>query len=61
MDVTTATVPTAALMAVVGDNCDNGEDGSGVDGGGDDSGCGDSECDGGSSGNGDSDGSGEAT
>ena len=54
-------MPTAAVAAVVGDNCDNGDDGSGVYGGGDDGGSGDSECDGGSSGNGDSDGSGKAT
>jgi hypothetical protein len=53
-------VPTAAVAAVVGDNCDNGDDGSGVDGGGDDGGCGDGECDGGSGGDGDSDGSGKA-
>ncbi len=59
--MTTAAVPTAAVAAVVGDNCDNGDDGSGVDGGGDDGGCGDGECGGGSSGDGDSDGSGEAT
>ncbi len=39
----TATVPTAAVAAVVGDNCNNGDNGSGVDGGGDDGGCGDSE------------------
>jgi hypothetical protein len=51
----------AAVVAVVGNNCDNSNDGSGVDGGGDDSGCGDSECNGNSSGNGDSDGSGKAT
>jgi hypothetical protein len=59
--VTTAAVPTANVAAVVGDNCDNVDDSSGVDGGGDDGGCGDGECDGGSSGDGDSDGSGEAT
>ncbi len=59
--MTTAAVPTAAEAAVVGDNCDNGDDGRGVDGGGDDGSCGDGECDGGSSGDGDSDGSGEAT
>jgi hypothetical protein len=45
----------------VGDNCDNGDNGSGVDGGGDDGGCGDGECDGGSGGDGDSDGSGKAS
>ncbi len=59
--MTTATVLTAAVAAVMGDNCDNRDDGSGVDGGGDDGGCGDVECDGGSRGDGDSDGSGEAT
>ena len=57
--MTTATVPMAAVVAVVGDNCNNGDDGSGVDGGSDDGGCGDGECDGGSGGNGDSNGSGE--
>jgi hypothetical protein len=51
----------AAVAAVVGDNCDNGNNGSGVDGGGDDGSCGEGECDSGSSGDGDSDGSGEAT
>ncbi len=51
----------AAVAAVVGDNCNNGNDGSGVDGGGDDSSCSDGECDGGSSGKGNSDGSSEAT
>jgi hypothetical protein len=50
--------PTAAVAAVVGDNCN---DGSGVDGGGDDCSCGDSKCNGSSSGNGDSHGSSEAT
>ncbi len=59
--MTTAAVPMAALAAVVGDNCDNGDDGSGVDGGGDNGGCSDGECDGGSSGDGKSNGSGEAT
>ncbi len=59
--MTTATVPTTAVAAVVGDNCDNCNEGSGVDGGGDDGGCGDGECNGGSSGNGDSNGSGKAT
>jgi hypothetical protein len=58
--VMTAAVPTVAVAAVVGDNCNNGDDGSGIDGGGDDGGCGDGECDGGSGGDGD-DGSGEAT
>ncbi len=61
MVVTTATVPMAAVAAVVGDNCDNGDKGSGVDGGGDDGGCGDGECDGGSIGNGNSSGSGMGT
>ncbi len=58
--MTTATVPTAAVVAVVGNNCNNGNDGSGVDGGGDDGGCSDGECNGGSSGNGNSNGSGKA-
>ncbi len=58
--VTTAPVPTAAVAAVVGDNCNNGDDSSGVDGGGDDGGSGDGKCDGGSSGDGDSDGSSKA-
>ncbi len=53
----TAAVPTAAMVAVVGDNCNNRNDGSGVDGGGDDGGCGDSKCNGGSSGDGNSNGS----
>jgi hypothetical protein len=57
----TAAVLTAAVAAVVGDNCDNGNNGSGVDGGGDNGSCGDGECDGGSGGNGDSDGSGKVT
>ncbi len=57
----TAAVPTAAVAAVVGDNCDNSNYGSGVDGGGDGGGCGDGECDGGISGNGNSDGSGKVT
>jgi hypothetical protein len=61
MVVTTAAVSMAAVAAVVGDNCNNGGDGSGVDGGGDDGGCGDGECNGGNSGNGNSNGSGEAT
>jgi hypothetical protein len=55
----TAAVPTAAVAAVVGNNCDNGDNGSGVDGGGDDGSCGDGECEGGSGSNGNSDGSGE--
>ncbi len=59
--MTTASVPTAAVAAVVGDNCDNGDNCSGVDGGSDDGGCGDGECDGGSSGNGNSNGSCKAT
>jgi hypothetical protein len=49
------------VVAVVGDNCDNGNDGSGVDGGGDGGSCSDGKCNGGSSGDGNSDGSGEAT
>ncbi len=53
----TAAVPTAAVVAVVGNNCDNGKDCSGVDGGSDDGGCGDGKCNGGSSGDGDRDGS----
>ncbi len=57
----TAAVPTAAVAAVVGHNCDNGNNGSGIDGGGDDGGCGDGECDGGSNGNVDSNGSGKLT
>jgi hypothetical protein len=57
----TAAVPTAAVVAVVGNNCDNGNDSSGVDGSGDDNDCGDGKCNGGSSGNIDSNGSGEAT
>ncbi len=59
--MTTATVPMAAVAAVVGNNCDNGDNGSVVDGGGDDGSCGDGECDGSSSGDGDSNGSGKAT
>jgi hypothetical protein len=59
--VTTATVPTAVVAAVVGDNCNNGNDRSGVDGGGDEGSCGDGECDGSSSGDGNSDGSSKAT
>ncbi len=59
--VTAAAVPTSAVATVVGDNCDNANDGSGVDGGGDDGGCGDGKCDDGSCGDGDSDGSGEGT
>ncbi len=58
--MTTATVPMAAVAAVVGNNCDNGDDGSGVDSGGDDSGYSDGECDKGSGGDGNSNGSGEA-
>jgi hypothetical protein len=61
MVVTAAAVPTAAVAAVVGDNCNNGDDGSGVDGGSDDGNYGDGECDSGSGGNGYSDGSGKAT
>ncbi len=52
MVVTTAAVWMAAVVAVVGNNCDNGDDGSGVDGSGDDGGCGDGKCNGGSSSNG---------
>ncbi len=59
--MTIAAVPTAAVAAVVGNSCDNSDNGSGVDGGSDDGGCGDGECNGGSSGDGDSNGSGEAT
>ncbi len=59
--MTTATVPTAAVAAVVGNSCDDGDNGSGIDGSGDDDGCSDGKCDGSSSGDGDSDGSGEAT
>ncbi len=54
-------VPTATVVAVVGDNCDNGDEGSGIDGSSDDGGSSDGECDGGSSGDGNSDGSGKAT
>ncbi len=59
--MTTATVPTAAVAAVVGNNCDNDNNGSGVDGGSDDGSCGDGECNGGSGGDGNSNGSGKAT
>jgi hypothetical protein len=59
--VTKATVPTSAVEAVVGNNCDNDNDSSGVDGGGDDGGCGDGEWDGGSSGNGNINSSGKGT
>ncbi len=59
--MTTAAVPKAAVAAVVSNNCNNGDDSSGIDGCGDDGGCGDGECNGGSSGDGNSDGSGEAT
>ncbi len=58
--MTTAAVPMAAVAAVVGDNCNNGNDGSGVDGGDNNGSCSDGECNGNSSGNGDSDGSSEA-
>jgi hypothetical protein len=61
MVVTTAVGPMAAVVAVVGNNCDNGDDGSGVDGGSDDGICGDGKCNGSSSGDGNSDGSGEVT
>ncbi len=37
--MTTATVPSAAVAALVGNNCNNGNDGSGIDGSGDDCGC----------------------
>jgi hypothetical protein len=50
----------AAVVAVVGENCDNGHDGSGIDGGGDDGSCGDGEWVGSSGSNGDSNGSSEA-
>ncbi len=60
MVVTTAAVPMVAVAAVVGNNCNNGDNGIGVDSGGDDGSCGDGECDSGSSGDGDSDGSGVA-
>ncbi len=59
--MTAAAVLTAAVAAVVGNNFDNGDDGSGIDGGGDDGGHGDGECNGGSSGDGNSNGGGEAT
>ncbi len=58
--MTTAAVPMAAVAAVVGKNCDNGNDGSGVDGGGDDGSYGDGKCNGRSIGAGDSNGSGKA-
>ncbi len=57
----TAAVPTAAVAAFVGNNCDNGDDGSGVDGGGVDGSCSDGKCNGSSSSNGNSNGSGKAT
>jgi hypothetical protein len=44
----------------VGNNFNNGDDGSGIDGGGDDDSCGDGKCNGGSSSNHNSDGSGKA-
>jgi hypothetical protein len=59
--VTTAAVPRAAVATVVGGNWDNGNNGSGVDGSGDDGSCSDGECDGVSSGDGNSDGTGEPT
>jgi hypothetical protein len=59
--VTTVAVPMAALAAVVGNKCDNGNNGSGIDGGGDDGSCGDGKYDGGSSGDGNSNDSGEMT
>jgi hypothetical protein len=58
--VTTVAVLTAAVAAVLGDDCDNSNDGSGLDGGSNDGDCGDGECDGGSSGYGVRDDSGEA-
>ncbi len=58
--MTIAAVSTAAVAAVVGNNCNNGNNGSGVDGSGDDGGCRDGECNGGSGGDVDSNGSGEA-
>jgi hypothetical protein len=61
MVVTKAAVPMTAEVAVVGNSCNNGDNGSGVDGGGDDGGCGDGECNGGSGSNGNSNGSGKAT
>ncbi len=54
-------VPMAAVATVVGSNCDNGDNSSGVDGGGDDGGCSDGKCDCGSSGNGNSNGTGKPT
>ncbi len=54
-------VTVVMTAAVVGDNCDNGNDGSGVDGGSDGGSCGGGKCNGGSSGDGNSNGSGEAT
>ncbi len=59
--VTVAAVLMAALAAVVGDNCNKDNNGSGVDGDGNDGGYGDGECDGGSSGDGDSNPSVKAT
>ncbi len=59
--MTTAAVPTAAVVEVVGNNCDNGNKGSGLDGSGHDGGCGDGKRNGGSSGNCNSDSSGKAT
>ncbi len=50
---------TAAVVTVLGSNCDNGNNGSGVDGGSDDGGCSDGKCNGGSSGDGDSNGTGK--
>jgi hypothetical protein len=60
---TTTAVATAAVVVAVGNNCDNGNNGSDVDSGGDNGGYGDGNCDsnGGSSGNGDSNCSGKAT
>jgi hypothetical protein len=61
MVVTTGAVPIAAVAAVLGNNYDNGDNGSDIDGGGDDGGCGEGECDGGSSSDGNSDDSGKAS
>ncbi len=51
----------AAVVTVVGGNCNNDNDGSGVDGGGDDGGCSEGKCNGGSIGNSNSDGTGKPT
>jgi hypothetical protein len=57
----TAAVPTAAVAEVVGNNCNTGNNDSGIDGGGDDRGCGEGECNSGSGGDGNSNGSGKVT